>query len=654
MKKTTLLLVIFNLVSSLVIAQEFLIKQEQILPKVCVPEVTPVGIKFIYFNPDATKVTLVGDFTDWANKQLLMQKDEKGFFTRIVNLKEGNYEYKYIIDGEWLPGENIKLKIYKDPQTGELKVEQKEVVQEKYSQKIFFFGKVDLVSKFASETTSYFDHYISLDFKLKISDNMEGFVRTDLKGGLAENEFRLRFFSGFYDVHFGNGLLSLFHNYPKFQFLNPSRIFNLKLPLIYDSVDFVYEKNEIKNFGKDCSGVYFTQQFLNTILDSAIVYNKDDYSTTVAVRYDTYKLVYPLRAGVTTSFVRGKRWLYSYYTNIEWFPNPEKEFNRDNQPWYKAFVEKNFLSFDTGFNMFPTTLLFCELYKKDSKLQSYRWNEGIGVDSPSSKYWKLYDTNGLMCGLQQKISDKIKLETGYDQVKTNYYSLLTSGVNSQSMSQNSGYIKFVVNLLENKLTLGQETKVSNYNYSDKFSIVKDRISYYDVNPWYLQEYKYDVYTTSPVSSQQYSFPEQDLKFNLYLTFSSLPDVYSKIVFTYYDAKKDKITNDDINYFETTAEVYYRIYKKLYLQLVPRYVSYKENFITYFAGVNFVFPSAGVLSVGTGYPWPYMQNEDINLYVDARNEKLYNLFQNTKHVLTAEKNFKEKEFYPLLVRFQLRF
>ncbi|MCS7227697.1 MAG: glycogen-binding domain-containing protein, partial [Endomicrobia bacterium] len=149
MNKKKFLLCMFAVIITFVLthtmfAQEYLIQQKEILPKVCVPEVTPVGIKFIYFNPEANKVSLAGDFTDWANKQLLMQKDENGYFTRIVNLKEGNYEYKYIIDGSWMPGENIKLKVYRDAQDGKLKVEQKEIVQEKYSQKIFFFGKIDL------------------------------------------------------------------------------------------------------------------------------------------------------------------------------------------------------------------------------------------------------------------------------------------------------------------------------------------------------------------------------------------------------------------------------------------------------------------------------------------------------------------------------
>ncbi|MCS7227597.1 MAG: glycogen-binding domain-containing protein [Endomicrobia bacterium] len=629
-------------------AQEYLIQQEEILPKVCIPEVTPVGIKFIYFNPDATKVTLAGDFTDWANKQLVMQKDEKGYFTRIVNLKEGEYEYKYIIDGSWMPGENIKLRVYKDPQEGKLKVEQKEIVQEKYSQKIFFFGKIDLSSKFASDTTTYFDHYISLDFKLRIFENMNGFIRTDLKSGYLRDEFSLRFFSGYYDVSFKDGLISLFHNFPKFQFTNPSKLFNQNLPLLYDEIDFVYEESKPKLFGKDYAGVYFTKKIFNTSVQSAIVYNKNDYSTTAALRYDTSGIIYPLRIGFTGCFTRGKRWLYSYYTGREWFPDPEKDFNTNNQPWYKGFVENDIISFDLGFSMFKNLLLFSEVWQKNSKLQSYRWNEGIGVDSPSEKYWKLFSRDSVVLGFQQKI-DMVKFETGYNYLKTKYHSMLNRSID-QEVQQNKSYIKLLVKLTE-KLNLQQGIFYSNYNYSKGFSIAEKYLNYYDFPTWYLKEYIYDIVA----SSQQYTCPEKDLNVQLHLVYKDLPLMYGRLCFSMYNAENDVITKKDISYYETVAELCPKIYKTLYLQVIPRYTLLNGDvFLSYFLGLNFVFPTAGFISIGSGYLLPYTHNDDIGLFVDARNEKLYNFLTSTREILEAEKKFIDEELYPIILKFQLRF
>ena len=49
----------------------------------------------------AQAVALVGDFNKWNPRTHPMKKDDKGTWTRVLILKPGTYEYKFLVDGEW-------------------------------------------------------------------------------------------------------------------------------------------------------------------------------------------------------------------------------------------------------------------------------------------------------------------------------------------------------------------------------------------------------------------------------------------------------------------------------------------------------------------------------------------------------------------------
>ncbi|MCS7227599.1 MAG: glycogen-binding domain-containing protein [Endomicrobia bacterium] len=69
--------------------------------------VTPAGVEFAYYAPDAKEVYVAGDFNNWANnkagvvsdKQHLMQKSKDGVWRKTIKLQPGEYKYKYVIDG---------------------------------------------------------------------------------------------------------------------------------------------------------------------------------------------------------------------------------------------------------------------------------------------------------------------------------------------------------------------------------------------------------------------------------------------------------------------------------------------------------------------------------------------------------------------------
>jgi len=53
--------------------------------------------------PEAKKVEVVGDFNNWKSKGAALKKLKNGTFKGTFDLpKENSYEYKYIIDGEYV------------------------------------------------------------------------------------------------------------------------------------------------------------------------------------------------------------------------------------------------------------------------------------------------------------------------------------------------------------------------------------------------------------------------------------------------------------------------------------------------------------------------------------------------------------------------
>ena len=52
---------------------------------------------------EAKKVVLCGDFNDWSRDAAPLQRHEKGHWETTLPLAPGRYQYKFLVDGEWLP-----------------------------------------------------------------------------------------------------------------------------------------------------------------------------------------------------------------------------------------------------------------------------------------------------------------------------------------------------------------------------------------------------------------------------------------------------------------------------------------------------------------------------------------------------------------------
>jgi len=49
----------------------------------------------------ASTVQLVGDFTQWQERPISLQKDTDGTWKATVILPPGTHQYRFVVDGEW-------------------------------------------------------------------------------------------------------------------------------------------------------------------------------------------------------------------------------------------------------------------------------------------------------------------------------------------------------------------------------------------------------------------------------------------------------------------------------------------------------------------------------------------------------------------------
>jgi 1,4-alpha-glucan branching enzyme len=61
--------------------------------------------------PEANKVLLAGDFTEWQKKAIPMQKNGDGLWTITVKLAPGDYNYLFMVDGQWCEDPECPLRV---------------------------------------------------------------------------------------------------------------------------------------------------------------------------------------------------------------------------------------------------------------------------------------------------------------------------------------------------------------------------------------------------------------------------------------------------------------------------------------------------------------------------------------------------------------
>jgi 1,4-alpha-glucan branching enzyme len=66
---------------------------------------------FAFSAPEAMSVQLVGDFTQWQERPINMQKGGDGVWRAAVELKPGTHHYRFLVDGEWRDDPECALRV---------------------------------------------------------------------------------------------------------------------------------------------------------------------------------------------------------------------------------------------------------------------------------------------------------------------------------------------------------------------------------------------------------------------------------------------------------------------------------------------------------------------------------------------------------------
>lgn len=83
-------------------------------PKETAAPVAPekVTVVFLLAHPRAKQVSVCGDFNGWSLEASPMELQGDGHWQAVLRLNPGRYQYKFVIDGEWMPDPQAKQNVF--------------------------------------------------------------------------------------------------------------------------------------------------------------------------------------------------------------------------------------------------------------------------------------------------------------------------------------------------------------------------------------------------------------------------------------------------------------------------------------------------------------------------------------------------------------
>ena len=65
------------------------------------------AVNFVYEDAPGKEIFLSGSFNNWQLTTRMKDKQQKGFYSCRLLLEPGEYQYKFVVDGQWrLDGSN--------------------------------------------------------------------------------------------------------------------------------------------------------------------------------------------------------------------------------------------------------------------------------------------------------------------------------------------------------------------------------------------------------------------------------------------------------------------------------------------------------------------------------------------------------------------
>jgi hypothetical protein len=71
--------------------------------KSLVDKYAALRVRFVLLEPEAKEVSLCGSFNGWSPEGTPMTRRKDGQWDATVGLVPGRHEYKFVVDGQWMP-----------------------------------------------------------------------------------------------------------------------------------------------------------------------------------------------------------------------------------------------------------------------------------------------------------------------------------------------------------------------------------------------------------------------------------------------------------------------------------------------------------------------------------------------------------------------
>lgn len=70
------------------------------------PRLVAGGVRFSLDAPHAQQVCVTGEFTGWSFEGVVLDRDDGGVWSGVLEIPPGSYEYRFIVDGVWVKDPN--------------------------------------------------------------------------------------------------------------------------------------------------------------------------------------------------------------------------------------------------------------------------------------------------------------------------------------------------------------------------------------------------------------------------------------------------------------------------------------------------------------------------------------------------------------------
>jgi 1,4-alpha-glucan branching enzyme len=81
-------------------------------PPTSAPRQGEKSIEFKLRNPHAKSAFVAGSFNSWDLKRTPMRKESDGEWKATVSLAPGRYEYRFVVDGQWISDPMAKESVH--------------------------------------------------------------------------------------------------------------------------------------------------------------------------------------------------------------------------------------------------------------------------------------------------------------------------------------------------------------------------------------------------------------------------------------------------------------------------------------------------------------------------------------------------------------